>query len=262
MTHATPKISATIITRNEEANIAACIKSLNWVDEIIVLDSGSTDKTVDVARQYTDKIFVETWRGQGFQKNRAVELAQGPWIISVDADERVSPELAVEIRQAIEHDPSAAFAMRRKNFYQGKWVRHCGWWPDWVKRVFRKGTARFSEDIIHDSLQARTPVKKLNHPIEHHSFHSPEDFLNRAYWYAHHQAHEMHCNGRSASVWTAFSHAGFTLLQTYILRLGFLDGAAGLLVAVSNGVGVFYRYMILRDLNLKDSDAGRPHTER
>ena len=249
MTQTQPKISATIITKNEEANIAACIQSLAWADEIVVVDSGSTDKTVEIARQFTDKVFVETWQGQGHQKNRAVELARGPWIVSLDADERISPELAREIRSAIEDDPDAAFAMRRKNMYQGRWIRHCGWWPDWVKRVFRKDTARFSTDVIHDSLQPDTPIRHLKHPIEHHSFHSPEDFLNRAYWYAHHQALEMHRDGRKASAWTAISHALFTLFQTYCLRFGFLDGAAGLLVAVTNAVGVFYRYMMLRDLN-------------
>lgn len=251
MTRRVEKISATIITKNEEDNITACIQSLSWVDEIVVVDSGSTDNTVAIAKQYTDKVFVETWRGQGHQKNRAVELAQGPWIVSLDADERVGPELAEEICRAIQENPDVAYTVRRKNMYQGQWIRHCGWWPDWVKRVFRKGTARFSADVIHDSLQPETPVKRLHHPIEHHSFHSPGDFLNRAYWYAHHQAIEMHRNGRKASAWTAISHALFTLLQTYFLRLGFLDGAAGLMVAVSNGVGVFYRYMMLRDFNLK-----------
>jgi glycosyltransferase involved in cell wall biosynthesis len=251
MTPIEPKISATVITKNEEANIAACLESLAWADEIVVLDSGSSDKTVAIARQYTDNVFVEAWRGQGHQKNRAVELARGPWIVSLDADERISPELAREIRRVIQDNPDAAFAMRRKNLYQGRWIRHCGWWPDWVKRVFRKGAACFSTDVIHDSLQPKTALKNLNHPIEHHSFHSPGDFLNRAYWYAHHQALELHHARRRASAWTAISHALFALLQTYVLRLGFLDGAAGLLVAVSNGVGVFYRYMMLRDLNLK-----------
>lgn len=248
MGQARSSISATIITKNEAANIAACIESLSWADEIVVVDSGSTDETVAIAKRYTEKVFVETWQGQGRQKNRAAELASGPWILSVDADERVSSELAREIRQAVASGDAAVYAMRRKNLYKGQWVRHCGWWPDWVKRLFRKGEARFSDDVIHDSLHSERPVRKLAAPLEHHSFHSPEDFLMRAYWYAHHQARELHRKGRRASVWTAVSHGAFALLQTYFLRLGFLDGAAGLLVAVSNGVGVFYRYMMLRDL--------------
>jgi glycosyltransferase involved in cell wall biosynthesis len=248
-----PKITATVITKNEEANIAACLESLSWVDEIVVLDSCSTDGTVDIARRYTEKVFVEPWRGQGHHKNRAVELAQGPWIISVDADERVTPELAREIRQAISEGKATAYAMRRKNFYQSQWIRHCGWWPDWVKRVFRKGTAQFSQDIIHDSLQTPPPIGRLANPILHHSFHSAEDFLERARWYAHNQAREMFAAGRRASAWTAVSHSCFGFLQTYIFRLGFLDGTAGLLIAVSNFVGIFYRYMMLRDLGKKDN---------
>jgi glycosyltransferase involved in cell wall biosynthesis len=246
-----PNISATIITKNEEKNIEDCLKSLDWVDEIVVLDCGSDDRTVDIAKQYTDRVYVEAWRGQGHQKNRAVELAQGPWIFSIDADERATPELAREIGEIVHRGDKDAYAMRRKNFYKDQWIDHCGWWPDWVKRVFVKGKAQFSSDVIHDSLQVPTAVGKLNNAIVHYSFKSPEDFLDRAYWYAHHQAREMHDQGRRASAWTATSHALYALFQTYVLRLGFLNGAAGLLVAVSNCVGVFYRYMMLRDLNLK-----------
>jgi glycosyltransferase involved in cell wall biosynthesis len=256
----TPKISATVITKDEEVNIAGCLQSLAWTDEIIVLDSGSNDKTVEIAKTYTDKVFVETWRGQGRQKNRAVELAAGPWIVSLDADERISPELAREIRRAIGDDVQAAFAVRRKNMYQGKWIRHCGWWPDWVKRVFKKNDAHFSTDAIHDSLQTAGSVKRLKNPILHYSFNSPEDFLTRTCSYAHHQAIEMHRNGRRASAWTAISHAVFAFLHTYITRLGFLDGTAGVLISVSNFVGVFYRYMMLRHLNL-NADISNRHNK-
>ncbi len=252
----TPKISATIITKNEEANLVDCLESLAWVDEIVVLDCGSGDKTVEIARRYTDKVFVEAWRGQGHQKNRAVELARGPWIFSIDADERATPELAREIGEAIRGGGAKAYAMRRKNFYKDQWINHCGWWPDWVKRVFRKGEAQFSADVIHDSLQISGAVGKLKHPLVHYSFRAPEDFLNRAYWYAYNQAKELHTHGRRASAWTAVSHALYAFFQTYLLRLGVLNGAAGLLISVSNGVGVFYRYMILRHLNMAKRHSG------
>lgn len=249
MTATTPKISATVITMNEEPHIAACLQSLQWADEIVVVDSGSNDKTVEIARQFTSKVFVEPWQGMGRQKNKAVELAQGPWIVSLDADERVPRELALEIQQAIIKDKPAVYAVRRKNMYGEHWVRHCGWWPDWVKRVFKKDEAHFSQDVIHDSLQTTSKIKKLKNPIIHYSFDSPEDFLNRTCKYASHQAWEMYRNGRRATIWTALSHAVFTLLHTYITRLGFLDGTAGLLISISNFVGVFYRYMMLRHLN-------------
>lgn len=243
------KISATVITKNEADNIAACLESLSWADEIVIVDSGSTDETVDIAKQYTDKIFVEPWRGQGHQKNRTIELARGPWIFSIDADERVPSGLAAEIRTAIANNPDCVFAARRKNMYQNRWIRHSGWWPDWVVRVFRKDRAQFSAHIIHESIQTSLTVKKLSHVIVHHSFKSPQDFLNRAAWYAHHKAIEMHRNGCRASAWTALSHACYSFLHTYFIRLGLLDGAPGLLISISNFVGVFYRYMIIRDLN-------------
>jgi glycosyltransferase involved in cell wall biosynthesis len=243
------KISATIITKNEADNIAGCLESLSWADEIVVLDSGSADDTVQISRDYTDKVFIEPWPGQGRQKNRAIELAQGPWIFSIDADERPTPELVVEIKQAVSNGTHKAFAMRRKNFYRDKWIRHCGWWPDWVTRVFKKGEVHFNSNIIHESLQVPYTIGRLSHPLNHYSFDSPEDFLQRACWYAHHKAREKYDQGKRASSWTALSHAGFAFVQTYFLRLGFLDGSAGLLVATSNFVGVFYRYMILRELS-------------
>ncbi|MGD9188099.1 MAG: glycosyltransferase family 2 protein [Desulfobacteraceae bacterium] len=251
------KISATVITKNESDNLAECLESLSWVDEIVIVDSGSTDDTVEIAKKYTDKVYVERWRGQGAQKNRAVELARGPWILSIDADERVPSRLAAQIRKAIADNPTCVFSVRRKNMYQDRWVRHCGWWPDWVVRVFRKDQARFSDHIIHESIQTKLPARKFPQAIVHHSFKSPQDFLNRAAWYAHHKAIEMHRNGRRASVWTAVSHACYSFVHTYVIRLGFLDGAAGMLIAVSNFVGVFYRYMIIRDLNTNKSR----HTE-
>ena len=243
-----PEISAIIITKNEQANIEACLESLKWTDEIVVVDSGSTDDTIALARRYTDKVYVEEWCGQGVQKNRAIEYAKGPWIVSVDADERVPEALAREIRDAINQNHAFAYSVKRKNYYQNQWIRHSGWWPDWVTRVFQKGKAGFSDDVIHESVQVMSKVYKLRSALDHHSFTCPMDFLNRASWYAYHQAHAMYAKGRKASTWTAFSHAGFALIQAYLLRLGFLDGSAGLLIAASNCTGVFYRYMILRDL--------------
>ncbi len=242
------QISAAIITKNEADNICACLESLSWVDEIVVVDSGSTDATVDMVKQYTDKVYTEPWSGQGRQKNRAIDLCRGPWILSIDADERIPSRLAAEIRHALADNPDRVFAVRRKNMYRNQWIKHCGWWPDWVIRVFRKETAQFSTHIIHESIQTALPVDKLTQPLIHYSFKSPQDFLQRAAWYAYHKAVEMHQAGRKASIWTAISHACYSFLHTYFFRLGLLDGAAGLLISTSNFVGVFYRYMIIRDL--------------
>ena len=244
------RISVTIITLNEEKNICECLESLSWADEIVVLDSQSNDRTVELARRYTDKVFIEPWSGQGAHKNRAIDLAQGPWIFSIDADERVPPELALEIQDVVQNASRDAYALRRQNMYRGQWIRHCGWWPDWVTRLFRKGKARFNDEVIHDTLETNGSIGKLKKPLIHHSFENASSFLERAHRYSAHQAEMMFRNGRRASLFTAFSHASFECLNTYLFRRGFLDGSAGLLIAISNGIGTFYKYMILREKGL------------
>jgi len=210
---------------------------------------------MEIARTYTDKVFLKEWAGQGIQKNRAVELAQGPWIFSIDADERVTPELAEEIRRVTINSAFRAYALRRKNIYRGQWIRFGGWWPDWITRLFIKGEARFNDRVIHEALQVEAPVGKITNPLLHYSFRSAGDFVERAHRYSIHAAPDIYRGGKRATLWTAVSHSLFTLFQTYILRLGFLEGGAGVLIAVSNCVGVFYRYMILRELSLNESNA-------
>ena len=249
------KLSVVVITLNEEKSIADCLECLSWADEIVVLDSISSDRTVEIANQYTDNVFVEEWHGQGAHKNRAAELAQGPWIFSIDADERVMPELAEEIRRVTINSSFRAYAMRRKNIYRGQWIRFGGWWPEWITRLFIKGEAQFNNRIIHDALQVEPPVGKLTNPLLHHSYRAAEEFMERDYRYSVHTAREMYREGRRATLWTAVSHSLFTLLQFYILRLGFLEGGAGVLIAVSRFTGCFYRYMILRELSIRRPNA-------
>ena len=244
------RISATIITLNEEKNIRECLESLSWADEIVVLDSESHDRTVEIARDFTDRVFIEPWTGQGAHKNRAMDLAQGPWIFSIDADERATPELATEIRDAAGKGKHDAYALRRKNIYQGQWIRHSGWWPDWVTRLFRKGQARFNDRVIHEALTLEGSIGRLEEPLLHYSFEDVGAFIERASRYAAHLAEMMYGQGKRASLLTALSHASFECLNTYLFRRGFLDGGAGVLIAVSNGVGTFYKYMMLREKGL------------
>lgn len=244
------RISATIITLNEEKNIGACLDSLFWADEIVVLDSTSNDRTVEIARKYTDKVFIEPWTGQGTHKNRATDLAQGPWIFSIDADERTTPELVKEIRVAVDKATHDAYALRRKNFYRGRWIRHSGWWPDWVIRLFRKGEARFNDRVIHEALVVEGAIGKLKQPLLHYSFEDVGSFIERASRYATHLAKMMYRDGKRSSLLTALTHASFECLNTFLFRRGFLDGGTGILIAISNGVGTFYKYMILREIGL------------
>jgi len=241
------RISATIITLNEEKGIADCLECLSWADEIVVLDSVSSDRTVEIAKRYTDKVFVEDWHGQGAHKNQAAELAQGPWIFSIDADERVSPELAKEIQEVVKRPSAAAYKVRRKNLYRGQWIRHGGWWPDWVTRLYRKQDVRFNNRVIHESLIVDGPIGKLKEPLMHYSFNSAKEFLERANKYAIHQAEDMFKDGKRASTLTAISHALFTFIQTFLLRGGLLDGSAGILISTYNAIGTLYKYMILAE---------------
>jgi len=246
-TGANNKISVTLITLNEADNIEDCLKSCSWADEIVVVDSQSTDKTVELARKFTDKVFVEEWKGQGYNKNLAVQKASGPWIFSIDADERVSPELAKEIRQTVNNAQNDAYSIKRKNIYRGQWIKHGGWWPDEVKRLFLKNKASFNNARIHDSLQVNGTAGWLLHPLIHESFFTADDFLERARHYAIHQGREMFENGRKATALTAFWRAIFTFFKTFVLRAGFLDGRAGFLVANYNTTLAFYKYMILAE---------------
>ena len=253
-----PKISAVVITLNEEKNIAGCLESLAWADEIVVLDSRSTDRTVEIARKYTDKVFVEAWKGQGPHKNRSVELAQGPWIFSIDADERVTPELAGEIRKAVNEGAYDVFAVRRKNIYRGRWVKHGGWWPDWVTRLFVKGKARFNDVIVHDSLQTECKVGKLDNALEHYSYHSAIEFVVKSRRFIESTAILRFQKGRKISWLGVMVHTLWCFFHGYVLRGGFLDGGAGLLVACSRALGVFYRYALLIEMNEDAAKAREP----
>jgi glycosyltransferase involved in cell wall biosynthesis len=240
-------ISVTIITLNEEKNIAECLESLSWADEIVVLDSISSDRTVEIAKRYTDKVFIEEWHGQGSHKNRAAELAKGPWIFSIDADERVSSGLADEIQKVVETSSAVAYKVRRKNFYRGQWIRHGGWWPDWVTRLYRKQDVCFNNRVIHESLITDGPVDKLREALIHYSFNSAGEFLERANKYAVHQAEDMYQAGIKASTLTAVSHSLFSFIKTFLLRGGLLDGSAGIIISTYNAVGTLYKYMILAE---------------
>lgn len=239
-------IAATVITKNEAVLIRSCLDSLNWVDEIIVVDSGSTDGTVELCRQYTDKIMVTDWPGFGPQKNRAVEMAASEWVLSLDADEQVSPELREEMQAAMADPESrAAFAMPRRSSFCGKPMRHSGWWPDYVTRLFRRGQARFSNDLVHERLLVDGPVGRLRQPLLHEAFSNLEEVLDTMNRYSTAGALMMHNRKEQAGLPTALLHGFWSFLTTYFLRAGFLDGREGFMLALSNAEGSYYKYLKL-----------------
>ena len=239
-------LSVIVITKNEAESIGTCLKSVRWADEIIVVDSGSTDGTVAICREYTDKIFVTDWPGFGAQKNRALDLATGQWVLSLDADEYSTPELRDEIKAAIK-DPEGkvAFRMPRLSNYCGRFMRHSGWWPDYIIRLFLRERGRFSDDLVHERLVVNGPTGTFSNPIIHKAFENLEEVIQTMNSYSLAGARMMHKEKRRSGLLIALSHGFWSFVHTYIIRAGFLDGREGFMLAVSNAEGTYYRYLKL-----------------
>jgi glycosyltransferase involved in cell wall biosynthesis len=239
-------LAVTVITKNESRHIRNCLESVQWVDEIIVLDSGSTDDTVAICREYTDKVFATDWPGFGVQKNRAIQKAACEWILSIDADESVSEALRQEIEEAI-HQPGyrVAYQIPRRSSYCGRFMRHGGWWPDYVTRLFRQGYARFSDDLVHERLMVQGATGRLTNPLMHRAFSDLEEVLETANTYSSAGARLMHQQHKKASLMGAVSHGLWSFFHTYVVRAGFLEGKEGFMLAVSNGEGTYYKYLKL-----------------
>jgi len=240
-------LSVIIICKNEKDNIHDCLESVKFADEIILLDSKSTDNTVDIAKAYTNKIFItEDWPGYGKQKNRALEQASSEWILSIDADERLTDELREEILIVIRRTTSIdAFKILRLSSYCGRIIRHGDWKNDYVIRLFRRLSGQFTNDIVHERFQLKkeTPLGKLTSPLLHYSFKSLEQVLNKVNEYSTAGAQRDCQQKQKSSVKKALCHALWSFIRGYFLRLGFLDGREGFLLAISNAEGVFYRYV-------------------
>jgi len=252
------QLSVIIITRNEEANIADCLRSVAFADEVIVLDNASTDSTVDIARGLGAEVHItQEWPGFGPQKNSALKLAHGRWVLSLDADERVTPELRVELLQAIGVDRAEdAFEIPRSSSYCGQFIAHSGWSPDYVLRLFRRGRARFSDDLVHERVLCDGNQKRLTRPLLHLSFPDFEAVLDKLNRYSTAGAQSMLKQERSATMPGAIGHGIWAFVRTYILQRGFLDGQLGLALAISNAEGTYYRYL-KRWLMTRKQDVGR-----
>lgn len=240
-----PTLSIIIVAKNEAINIAECVHSARFADEVIVLDSGSTDGTPDLARAEGAKVVVTDWPGFGPQKNRALDLATGDWFFSLDADERITPQLAAEIRAAIERDDIDGYRVPRSSMYCGRFMKHGGWSPDYVWRLARRGRARFSDDYLHEHLDIQGATGTLRQPIVHYSFRTMEAVLDKVNRYSSAGTRDLAARGRKGSLGRAIVHGLWAFFRTYVLRLGFLDGRFGFLLAVSNAEGTYYRYVKL-----------------
>lgn len=244
-----PTVSVILITKNESAVIRQALASVAWADEIVVLDSGSTDDTLAICREYTDKVFVTDWPGFGPQKNRALAHATGDWVLSIDADEHLTPELAQEIRATLVASQAVAYTLPRLSSFCGRYMRHSGWWPDPVLRLFRRDAGRFTDDRVHERVVVDGRVEALGGRLLHESYRSLDQLLDKVNHYSREGALARHEKGKQAGLGTAIGHGLWAFVRTYFLRRGFLDGADGFIVAVSNAEASYYRYLKLMYLN-------------
>lgn len=236
-------LSVIIITKNEASHIAACLDSVAFANEVIVLDSGSTDETCAIARSKGAKVHCTAdWPGFGHQKNRALDLATGDWVLSLDADERVTPELAAAITRAIQSPTADAYKIARLSWFAGRWIRHSGWWPDYVIRLFKRGAARFSPVRVHEKLLVNGNVPALGAHFLHYPYTDLESLIAKINLYSTEAAQAMHARGKRVGVGAAVGHASWTFIRHYIVRRGFLDGRAGFILAMMAASGSYYRY--------------------
>lgn len=239
-------ISVIIIAKNEANTIRACLESVEWADEIIVLDSGSTDETVSICREFTPYVHQTDWPGYGPQKNRALNLANGDWVLSIDADERISPELRGEIESITASDKARdAYQMPRLSSYCGRWIRHSGWWPDHVIRLTKRGVARFSDDLVHERMMIEGSIGTTVNPLMHQTFRTLDSVLDKVNEYSTASARMHFERGRRGSLSKAVLRGAWNFFRTYFLRGGFRDGKEGFMLAVSNAEGTYYRYLKL-----------------
>jgi glycosyltransferase involved in cell wall biosynthesis len=241
------QLSIIIITKNAAAHIKACLTSVAWCDEIIVVDCGSSDNTVALCRSFTEKVYItDDWPGFGPQKNRALAKATGDWVLSIDADERVTPALQQEIKPAISQTSVTAFRIPRQSRYCGQWIKHSGWTPDYVIRLFKRDCGRFSDDLVHEKVQVlQGDIGTLKSPLLHYSFNSLEEVLEKVNRYSTANAQMAYAKGKKSSLKKAIFHGLWAFVRTYVLRAGFLDGRVGFMLAVSNAEGTYYRYLKL-----------------
>jgi glycosyltransferase involved in cell wall biosynthesis len=237
-------LSVVVITYNEAANIGRLLESVRLADERIILDCGSTDDTLEIARCHGAKVFTEPWKGYSAQKNSAIEKASGDWILALDADEAVEPELMEEVRYVLDHDPPVnGYYIPRKNYFLGRWIRHGGFYPDRKLRLFRRGMGRFGERPVHEVVQVTGPTATLDHALVHSAYPTLQGYIETMNRYS----------SLGAEIVVAKGSGGFSLLNivlnplatffyNYFLRLGMLDGREGLLLHLYHSVYVSWKY--------------------
>ena len=244
-----PGVSVIVITLNEAAHIEACLQSVAWADDVVVVDSGSTDGTPALARAKGARVVERGWPGYSEQKNFAAAEARHDWVLSVDADERVTPELAAEIKTRLDSSPTeTGFRVPRVTWHLGKWIRTTDWYPDYQLRLYDRRRAKWASRRVHESVSAEGEVGRLRNDLQHYAYRDIGHHHQTMDRYTTLAAEEMHANGRRAGVFHLTIHPWAAFMRNYILRRGFLDGSAGFIISVMNAYYVFLKFAKLRSL--------------
>lgn len=248
-------LSVIIIAYNEEDNIGECLGSVKWANKIVIVDAYSTDKTVEICRQYTDKIFQHEWTNFGRQKNLALEKASNDWILNMDADERISHALADRIKVLLkENNPDDGYYMPRKNYFLGKWLRHGGCYPDYQLRLFSKSIGKFKQKKVHEGIEGCKRVSYLREPIEHFSYRTLSDYFEKFNQYTTLSAQQKFEGGKKVTKWFPFFRLPFEFIANYIIKRGYKDRFYGLLYSVLSSFHVFVKYVKLWELHHMNKD--------
>ena len=245
-----PKVSVTVITKNEAADIGAALASASWADELIVVDSESTDETVAIARQHAARVVVHEWAGYPAQKNYAASLASHEWILSLDADERVTPALAAEIQRALRQAPDhQAFRIPRVTRHLGRWIRTTDWYPDHQIRLYDRRSAQWTGRYVHESLTVAGSIGQLREDLEHYAYRDIADHWETIDRYTTYAARQMREDGRQAGWLEIAGHPPLAFLRNYLLKGGITDGVPGLVISAMNAYYVFLKFAKLWELH-------------
>lgn len=244
-----PELSVVIITRNEEANILRCIQSVKLADEIIVIDSGSTDRTIEIAKNNGAEVYSKSWAGYGPAKQEGVNRANGEWILSLDADEILTSELAKEITETINNAYSySGYHVKRKTNFLGKWIYHCGWYPDYILRLFKKSDGNFDNSLVHEKVVVNGKTGYLNGELLHYCYNNLEQYFDKFNAYTTMGAEKALEQGKRIGLFGFIVKPPVTFFKHYIFKLGFLDGIEGLMISALSAAAVFVKYAKLREL--------------
>ncbi|MDR9437530.1 MAG: glycosyltransferase family 2 protein [Thiohalophilus sp.] len=241
-----PALSVVLIVMNEEDALRECLETVSWADEIVIIDSGSRDRTREIAAEYTDKVYVEDdWQGFGVQRQRAQQYVTGDWILMLDADERITEPLAQQIRQAVEMDDrQAVYFVPRLSWVFGRFIRHSGWYPDYVARLYPREQAGYNDNRVHEKLVYPDSMKekKLAGDLLHYTYRDLEHYLVKSAHYAAAWAQQRQERGKRSSLLQGMLHGLGCFIKMYLVRAGFLDGKQGFLLAVLSAHSTFAKY--------------------